>query len=363
MSIFPSFFILAFFTGWVLTKLWIPVVKRLNVVDQPNEDRRLHTTPKPLLGGVPLFATWCVVFLFFAVAVHYGGIKTRLSFLAQEQYVWWLLASGAVLLIGGYIDDKRRLPAHLSIICPIVAVLIAMIGGIGIEKVTNPFGGIFSVVSQTVHIGPFAIPFPAAPITFLWLLGMTYTTKILDGLDGLATGMSAIGFLVVALFTLVTRFYQPNIALIAFILLGGTLGFLWFNFYPAKIFLGEGGSLLLGFTLGVLAIVSGSKIMTTMLVVGVPVVDVAWTILRRLIKRTPVANGDKEHIHHRLLTSGFSHKGAVLFLYVVGALFGISGIFLSATQKLVLLLTLGFFALCFLALAHYATRFETPQKK
>jgi UDP-N-acetylmuramyl pentapeptide phosphotransferase/UDP-N-acetylglucosamine-1-phosphate transferase len=176
-------------------------------------------------------------------------------------------------------------------------------------------------------------------VSFFWLLGMTYTTKLLDGLDGLVSGVTAIGALVVFGVTQLADVQQAGTGAVALALAGACLGFLVFNFYPARIFLGEGGSLLCGFLLGSLAIVSGGKIATALLIMGIPILDVVWVIFRRLVleRRSPLASADRKHLHFRLLDVGLSHRGAVLFLYALTAVFGSATLFVRGTAKLAVL--------------------------
>ena len=169
-------------------------------------------------------------------------------------------------------------------------------------------------------------------------MGMMYTTKLLDGIDGLVTGVTAIGGFIIFLFTMTTKYYQPDIGLAALILAAACLGFLIFNWHPAKIFLGEGGSLLLGFILGVLAIISGGKIAIALLIMGIPIMDVIWTIIRRIKdKKNPFKFADKKHLHFRLLDLGLSQKKTVLIYYGFSAIFGLSALFLQSRGKLIVL--------------------------
>jgi predicted adenine nucleotide alpha hydrolase (AANH) superfamily ATPase len=173
-----------------------------------------------------------------------------------------------------------------------------------------------------------------------------YTTKLLDGVDGLVSGVSGIGALIIFFFTLTTRYYQPDIAFASIALVGAIAGFLIFNWNPAKIFLGEGGSLLLGYILGVLAIISGGKIAIALLVMGIPVLDVAWTILRRVLKgQNPFRFADRKHLHHRLLDLGLGQKKTVLIFYAFSLIFGLSGLFLQSRGKFLALLLLLFIML------------------
>ena len=331
-------FIVSITLSAILTFFWIKIVKKWGILDIPRgtqEPRKLHKTPVPLLGSVAILGAFTIMlaavyFLNSAYQTKAGGTMGGIN-------VVYFAVALFVIMIGGYIDDKYNIKAWQQIIFPTIATGIIIYGGLNIGKITNPFGGLIMI--------PTAI---SGVLAFLWLLGMSYTTKILDGLDGLATGITAIGALMIAALSLFTKWYQPDVALVAIIFAGACLGFLIFNFHPAKIFLGEGGSIMLGFVLGVLAIISGSKIMTTLLVVGLPVLDVAWAVVRRAMKHKAISIGDRSHAHHLLVDGGFSHAGAVLFLYSVAFTFGIAGIFLSSAYKLMVLVILGVFSLVLL---------------
>ncbi|HBF67499.1 MAG TPA: hypothetical protein DDW36_03690 [Candidatus Magasanikbacteria bacterium] len=356
--IFLGVFIISCALSALLTRLWIPCVNRLGIIDKPDATRHLHVKPVPLLGGIPLLISFALIISALVLFSSYLPFQIKLP--ASS-----LISVGIgclIILIGGFFDDKYRLPWYITIIFPFIAVLVVMIGGIHISNVTNPWGGIFSLEQYSWQLGSHTVWWPADIITFLWLLGMSYTTKILDGVDGLATGMVTIGALVITVLALFTIFYQPDMALVALALAGACLGFLFFNFHPATIFLGEGGSIGIGFLLGILAIVSGSKIMTTLLVLAVPVLDVAWAIVRRAVKGQSVARGDRLHVHHRLADAGFGQRGTVIFLYVIGIMFGVAGIFLKGFQKITVLGLLAVFVIIVLTLIHYATRYEVVSK-
>ncbi|MFA5163478.1 MAG: epoxyqueuosine reductase QueH [Patescibacteria group bacterium] len=316
--------IFAFILSWVLTILVRKIALKFNIIDQPDGARKVHKLATPLLGGVAIFIAYFLTLLLVRSELLSGGLS----------YQPWLgfFAGALILIIGGILDDKYNLPPKWQIIFPILAVLILIIGGVNIEKISNPFGG-------WIFLSSWALASPV--LIFLWLMGMMYTTKLLDGLDGLVGGLSAIGGLVIFLFTLTTRYYQPDIALAALILSAVCLGFLVLNFNPAKIFLGEGGSLLLGYILGVLAIISGGKIAIALLVMGLPVLDLVWTIIRRLAKRqNPFKSADREHLHHRLLSLGLSQKQTVVVFYSFSLLFGLSALFLQSQGKFLALVVL-----------------------
>ncbi|MBI4449901.1 undecaprenyl/decaprenyl-phosphate alpha-N-acetylglucosaminyl 1-phosphate transferase [Candidatus Uhrbacteria bacterium] len=286
--------------------------------------RKQHVRSTPLLGGI-------AIYLAFTISLGLVAWWTRAPFEGRisPMELGAVFLGGLILVIGGSLDDRYRLRPVRQFLFPLVAVSVVAAAGIGISRVTNPLGG-------TVHLAPWV----TVAFTVLWLLGTTYTTKLLDGLDGLVSGITAIGATMIAALSLTERYWQPDVAVIAFALAGACLGFLVFNFQPARIFLGEGGSTLCGFLLGILAIISGGKIATALLVMGIPAVDVALVIVQRVFRRGGVTRGDRSHLHFRLLDLGFSHRGAVLFLYALAAGFGMTTLFLQAQQKLVALLVL-----------------------
>lgn len=295
------------------------------IIDQPDLlGRKQHARPTPLLGGVAVYVAcaWTIGIIAWVTRAPFEGRISPLELGA-------VFLGGLMLIVGGYFDDRYRLTAVRQFIFPFLAVLIVAAAGVGITKVTNPFGGVIPLA-----------PWITVVFTVAWLLGTTYTMKLLDGLDGLVSGMTAIGALLIAALSLTTRYWQPDVAVIAFGLAGAAVGFLVFNFHPARIFLGEGGSTFCGFLLGILAIISGGKIATALLVMGIPAVDVALVIGQRLFRRGRVTHGDRSHLHFRLLDLGFSHRGAVLFLYALAAGFGVTTLFLQAQQKLIALVIL-----------------------
>lgn len=320
------FYLFIFLASVILTAVLTLFVKRiavfLKVVDQPDlsqpTSRKIHERAIPLLGGLAIFVIYFAGLFIFQDHFLAGNLKFNhlLSF----------FLGGLFLMFGGFLDDKYHLKPWQQIAFPLLAIAAIILGGVEIAKITNPFGGVFDLKSL-VFLSPALIA--------LWLLGMMYTTKLLDGVDGLVTGVSAIGGLVIFLFTLTTRYYQPDLAFAAILLTGTALGFLIFNFNPAKIFLGEGGSLLLGYILGVLAIISGGKIAIALLIMGIPILDLVWTILRRLAKgKNPFRFSDRQHLHHRFLELGLSQKQTVLIFYSLSLVFGLSGLFLQSLGKL-----------------------------
>lgn len=312
--------ILSFIAAAVLSFALVPLVRRfavgLHVLDLPEEarGRKVHAHPTPLLGGLAIFLSFFIIAFFFVTTTQLLGI----------------FLGGVLLMIGGFLDDRYRLPPLKQVIWPLFTTIVVLASGVGITAISNPFGG--PLGTEQLLLGGYA----TALLTFLWLMGMMYTTKFLDGLDGLVSGITVIGALIIALLSLNPVVAQRETAILAFVLAGAFLGFLFWNWHPAKIFLGEGGALFAGFMLGVLSIISGSKVAATALVFGIPIIDVAWVILRRIFwdRRSPF-RGDRTHLHFRLLDIGFSQRKVVTLLYFLSAYFGITALFLQSRGALV----------------------------
>jgi UDP-GlcNAc:undecaprenyl-phosphate/decaprenyl-phosphate GlcNAc-1-phosphate transferase len=323
-----------FFLACGLSVLITPLVKKLavkkNILDFPSSQRKIHKEPIPLLGGFSIFVSFFLVLAFYILFS-----KPDLNIVPLKFFLAIVLG-GAILIFGGAMDDKFNLPPKISWLCPALASLIIVLFGIGvgIKEISNPFGEPFSI-----RYSFFTIPLSGI-IMWLWVMGMTYTTKFLDGLDGLATGISLIGGATLFALSLTSKINQPITATLSIIFCGSLFGYLFYSFHPAKIFLGEGGSTFLGFLLGVLSIILGAKIATALLVMGIPILDVAWVIMRRLwYKRSPFL-ADRQHLHFRLLDVGFSQRQTVLILYGISAIFGFTTVFLQSFGKLIALIIL-----------------------
>lgn len=326
--IFISTIILSVFCTWIV-KL---IAKRFGIIDKPDKERKFHARGTPLLGGIAIFAAFFLVLYFFKADLTAGDLR----------YSHWLgfFLGGACLMIGGFFDDKYRLRPGLQLIFPVLAALLVIAGGVGIEKITNPLGGYLYLDSYNIPLFSWNdvrhyFVILSDVIVFLWLMGMMYTTKLLDGVDGLVSGLIAIGALITFLFTMTTQYFQPDIGLAALILAGACFGFLILNWHPAKIFLGEGGSLFLGYALGVFAVISGGKIAIALLVMAIPIMDLIWTIVRRLMDgKNPFKISDRKHLHFRLQDIGFSPRQTVLLYYALAAAFGLSALVLQSKGKI-----------------------------
>lgn len=301
----------------------IPVGRRLGLVDNPfMQARKVHKKPIVMIGGIAIVIA--VATVLYASAFFVPEMLPLLSF---EKWITLLFAT-IIIFIVGTIDDRYNLSPRVQIIGPVLASLLVCVAGIVVGNVTNPAGGVISFSQYPVIAGV---------LTFCWLMGMMYSTKLLDGLDGLSTGLSGIGALMIFALTQTSQFYEPRVGFTAIVFAGACLGFLMINFHPARAFLGEGGSLFVGFALAILSILSGSKIATALLVMGLPIIDVARVMVSRKLRGRSIAQGDDQHLHHLLLANGMSHRSAVIFYYVVGLSFGLLALFLQSKGKIILL--------------------------
>ncbi|MBU6447369.1 undecaprenyl/decaprenyl-phosphate alpha-N-acetylglucosaminyl 1-phosphate transferase [Patescibacteria group bacterium] len=333
-------YVLFFIIAFVVSLLAVPVVKkaawRFKVLDMPNDPRKIHTRPIPFLGGFAIFIS------FFLTLLLYLKFFDHDFAVIPARFFWGMFIGASILMIGGFLDDKYSLKPRLQIISPVLAALAVVYSGIGvgITILSNPLGGHFNLAFSVFGISASAI------FIFIFVLGMIYTTKFLDGMDGLASGISAIAGLTLFFLSLTPRISQSITASLAIIFTGAVVGFLVFNFNPASIFLGESGSTLLGFMLAVFSVLLGGKIATAILVMGIPILDVAWVIARRIWYGTSPFKADRKHLHFRLLDIGFSQRQTVLILYFIAAVFGVVTLFLQSLGKLIALLILIFVMAC-----------------
>lgn len=312
-------FFSAVFLSFILSLLIRKVALYFKIVDFPAQGRKRHRTPVPLLGGLAPFAA----FFILSAGLFYFKILPANLF----SPFFWLFAGSCAIMAGGILDDKYNLSPKQQIIFPVLATVLALCGGITIKFVTNPAGGM-------IFLGA---GFSLA-LSFAWLLIISYTTKILDGLDGLVAGTTAMGALAIFLFTTFSQFKEPSMAALALALAGSFAGFLFLNKYPARLFLGEGGSLFAGFMLGSLAILTGAKIAVTLMVLALPLVDLAAVVIKRARSKKSIFAGDRSHLHYFLVDKGWKPQKAVYLFWGLAAILGGISIFLPSTIKI---LTLG----------------------
>ncbi len=295
-------FALAFAATLISTPLVIRLSRRLGAVDVPDSGRRLHRLPTARLGGIALavgFLAALALSFVLPVERHDPNEVLRLT---------GLLVGLLVVLAVGIYDDAHELPAWPQFAAQFVAAALVIAFGVRIDQVPTPFGS--AALPEVI----------AVLFTLFWLMGMMNTVNFLDGLVGLAAGIVGIACLI--LFVHTTRLGQASIAILSLALLGAILGFLPFNFSPARVFLGSSGALFLGLSLGALSIIGGAKVASALLVLGIPILDTAWQIVRRIRDGRAPYHGDRGHLHFRLVDHGVPPRTVVLTLYGLSALFG-----------------------------------------
>lgn len=323
-----SIFIIAGALSFLLTLFFRFFSFKIGAVDYPDE-RKIHRKPVARLGGIALFISFfIIVFSFLPIGKHLLG----------------LFFGGLVLLFFGALDDIFQLKPFVKLIGQIIAALIIVISGIGISFITNPFGGLvyldmlkipLSILGTTYHFTVWADLF-----TIFWIVVIINAVNFLDGLDGLAAGVSGISALIIFFLSLSINVSQPQTAFLALALSGVAFGFLVLNFNPAKIFMGDSGSMFLGFVLAVLAIFSGGKVATALLILGLPILDLIWAVIRRVLAGKSPFKPDKKHFHHVLLRKGLTQKQAVLSIYSITLIFGILALIFQSLYKLIALIIL-----------------------
>lgn len=321
----PTIYILTFVGSFVLclflTVLVRQVAIRTGLLDKPTKQRKIHKQPVPLLGGLAV-ATTVIIVVFVIRLLSLADFN-----LISAPVFYAILLSTVIIMLGGYLDDKYNLKWSRQIVWPLLAVIITIIAGVKIGYVSNPFGAdTNAIIYLSAGVG--------AVLTFIWLIAIIYTTKLLDGLDGLVGGIGATAAIVIFFLSLSWDVELSATGLWSLSLFASLLAFLVFNWHPAKIFLGEGGSIWIGYMLAVLSIISGSKIATTLLVLGVPIIDVFLVVTLRLLKKeSPFSHADKKHMHYRLLSAGLSHREVVLLMILVSLLFGFVALTTSGLGK------------------------------
>jgi UDP-GlcNAc:undecaprenyl-phosphate GlcNAc-1-phosphate transferase len=322
-------YVVAFVAALVISAVLTPVVRRFaldhNIMAVPDA-RKIHLKPVAYLGGLAIFA---------------GFLVPALAFLPLGRRFGALIIGVTILVVMGAIDDIRPLNPWLKLAFQFLAAGVVLGGGIGITDLTNPLGGTVSLAAGRFAVDWGSWHFHVTPIanalSILWLVGLANAVNFLDGLDGLAGGVSAIAAFTMFLLAISPQVNQPEVALLAIILCGSALGFLPFNFYPAKIFMGDSGAYFFGMTLGLIAIYSGAKLATASLVLGFTIFDTLWAVVRRVYHRTSPFKADRGHFHHLLLEAGFSQRRAVLTLYAVALVFGLVAVSSGSFAKLLML--------------------------
>jgi UDP-GlcNAc:undecaprenyl-phosphate GlcNAc-1-phosphate transferase len=335
-------FAVVFGVGLVVALVGTPLAaawgRRRGIVDKPGP-RRWHQGAIPRTGGIAIFTAFMAAALLAQwLPVPRQDPKELTRFLG-------IVAGATFLFVVGVLDDRYELPPGPQYLAQAVSGLIAIACVVFIERVMNPF-------TDQLYVFPY--PFVVA-FTLVWIMGMINTINFLDGLDGLAAGVGAIISAILAVHML--REGQYSVALLPLALLGATLGFLPFNFSPARIFLGS-GSLVLGYLVATLGIAAGAKLALLLLVLSIPIVDVAWLMVSRLRAGQSIGQADRRHLHYRLLDLGLSQRQVVLLYYAYCIILGTAALLInSRLLKLGTLVLLGLVTVVFLTwLARHTLR-------
>ena len=315
------FMIFAFIVSFAFTFATTPLVRRfafkIGAIDIPKDNRRMHKKPTPRIGGL---------------AIIFGFTVATLCFAQPSRQLYGTLAGAAIIAVMGVIDDCKNLPAKLKFVIQIIASLVVVFAGdIKIDVFTNP-----NFLSDNPY---WVLPeWLSVTLTVIWIVFITNAVNFIDGLDGLAAGVSAI--MSISLVFISIRVGEYSIAILGIALMGSCFGFLPFNFNPAKIFMGDTGSTFLGFMLATLSIQGVFKsyavisFAVPLLILGLPLFDALFAMIRRILRGQSPMTADRGHLHHRLVDMGFSQKQTVFILYAISGVLGITAVLLAESGVL-----------------------------
>ena len=309
-------FLIALVVAFAITPGVIFLADKTGAMDEPDA-RKVHKKPIPRIGGLGIYAAFMAAMLTVRAYVDLpDDVAIGLT---------GLMVSGTLIVILGLIDDYKNLPATVKLLGQIVAACVLVAFDVRIDFVTDPFGDFLY------------LEYLAIPATVFWIVGITNTVNLIDGLDGLAAGVSTIASVTIFLVAM-----QQGITVVAVLtaaLAGAAFGFLYYNFNPARIFMGDTGSMFLGFMLAGISIIGAVKSAATIalivpiLALGLPILDTTFAIVRRYRGGVPIFKPDKGHLHHRLLDLGFTQRQAVLLMYIISALLGLSAVALTEVSS------------------------------
>ena len=313
-------FVVAALLSLSLTPLIRRFVVHHEIVDLP-EERRVNTIPMPRAGGLAIAAAFLLTSSLFLLANQ--GLRIVAVSIPTNELAALLLGGAAAAALGA-IDDFLDLRARWQLAAQVGLAMFAVATGIVIDFINNPFGP-----GVVTFAGPFAAGF-----TIFWIVGMINSINFIDGLDGLSSGIALIAAVTLGLISLSSDVRQPLVAILCFALAGSLLGFLRWNLHPATIFSGTAGVQFVGYTLAVLSILGTAKVAVALLVLGVPIIDTFWIIVRRLSQGRSPFSPDRNHIHHRLLDLGLSHRQTVFVIYGICLLLAVLALVLSGVDQL-----------------------------
>lgn len=304
--------VVAFLVAFSATPMVISLAHKVNAIDIPKDNRRVHKKPIPLMGGLAIF---------------YGFVVSVLCFATIDREVMGILIGCVIIVTTGIIDDISDMKPIIKLVCQILAAAIVVYCDVRIEHFANPFHSWFGPPYLVMNY------WVSCSVTIFWIVGICNAVNLIDGLDGLAVGVSSISAVSLLALTLLSE--NLNVAIITAAVAGAAFGFLPYNFNPAKIFMGDTGALFLGFILGCISIQGALKMSTVItfavpiLILGLPIFDTIFAILRRILTGRSPMQADRGHLHHRLLDMGFSQRRVVAILYTLTAVLCMTAVVIS----------------------------------
>ncbi|NQT64705.1 MAG: undecaprenyl/decaprenyl-phosphate alpha-N-acetylglucosaminyl 1-phosphate transferase [FCB group bacterium] len=338
------YYVIAFLGSFIITYLLVPVniriSKKWSLVDHPDQ-RKIHTVTMPIAGGLSFGIP--IIIIQFLIYFVFPELGSQLLYLS---------VGGSLMLLLGFLDDKTKITANYKLIFQIAIITFIYFSGFNIQLLTNPFG-------QTIVLGYFSFP-----VTILWFLLVVNAFNLIDGLDGLASGIA----LIVAVVLFAVGLLKSNTIIIfsSLTLIGANMAFLRYNFFPAKIFMGDTGSLFLGFNIAAISIIGKAEfkgitsmtLLVPIIALAIPIMDTTLAIFRRVNKKENIFQADKEHIHHKLHEIGLSQKNIALICYFITLLFGLIAFGFSFSSKKILLSILLFLLFILLIFVFYLFKKE-----
>lgn len=307
--------LIAFFISLIATFLLTYPIKKLaykwGTLDFPNH-RKIHHKVTPRLGGLAIFL---------------GALIGILYLQPQHEHMIGILSGASVILMTGLLDDRFNIRPVIKLTGQLIATSLLLSSGLIIERITLPIIGV-------IDLGIFSVL-----VTIIWVVGITNAINFIDGLDGLATGITTIGL--ISLFIMALIDTHLFVATLCIVLIGANLGFLYHNFYPAKIYMGDGGSNFLGFMIAIISMLGLFKnvalfsFIIPIIILAVPILDTAVTVIRRLYHKENIARADNRHIHYQLIYNGYTHRQAVLIIYIFSGMFGLLAIFFAKASMMI----------------------------
>ena len=310
----------------ILTPLAMRFATATGAIDEPDSGRRIHVRPIPRAGGLAEVASFVVIGILAIIVNDRLEFFRTFPFRVDGKELVAVFGGAVIAAVFGFIDDKWQIRARWQFIFQVTLAVFALALGLSILEINNPLDFLGFLGTDKLAFAGIG----AGIITALWIVGMINSINFIDGLDGLSTGVALIAALTLGFVSLgFESSYQPMVALLCALLAGALLGYLPWNFNPARVFIGTTGVMVVGYLLAVLAILGSAKIAVALLILGVPIIDAFWIITRRLLSGRSPFTPDRGHFHHRLLDLGVSHKGAVLMIYVISIVLAVLSLLLA----------------------------------